>query len=325
MLDHQKDAKFMAAAIALCERGRGRTAGNPNVGCIIVKDGKIVGRGWTQPGGRPHAEAMALAEASISSHQADIYVTLEPCAHESERGPACVDSLIEAKPARVIIASLDPDERTHRKSIDRLGEAGISVSVGLMENQAQQAMAGFFTRMEENRPHITLKLAMSLDGCIAMANGESQWITGSRARAHAHLERTRCDAILVGSGTVQADEPSLDVRLKGLEDRSPIPVVLGKVDIPDHWLRIAEPSAVADLDQINWLLVEGGATTAASFLQANLVDSLMIYRAPIIIGGGLPSIGECGLLSLGDAHGQWTLTDRRLLGKDSLEIYNRAA
>lgn len=325
MLKNPNDARFMAMAIALSQRGRGRTASNPNVGCVVVKGGHVVGRGWTQPGGRPHAEAMALAEASKSSHDALVYVTLEPCAHESKRGPACVESLIEANPARVVIASLDPDERTHRKGIDQLGEAGISVSIGLMETEAQQAMAGFFARMEMGRPHITLKLAMSLDGCIAMADGESQWITGPRARAHTHLERARSDAILVGSGTVKADQPKLDVRLEGLEDRNPLPIVLGKAETPDHWQRISTPGAVSDLENVNWLLVEGGAATAASFLQEGLVDRLMIYRAPIVIGGGLPSVREFGLAGLDEAHGRWDLVDRRILGKDSLEIYDRAA
>lgn len=325
MLKPNNDATFMAVAIALSQRGRGRTGSNPNVGCVVVKDEKIVGRGWTQPGGRPHAEAMALAEASNSSENSVVYVTLEPCAHQSERGPACVDTLIEAKPARVVIASLDPDERTYRKSIDRLGEAGISVSVGLMEAEARRAMGGFFARMEKDRPFITLKLAMSLDGCIAMASGESRWITGPRARAHAHLERARSDAILVGSGTAKVDQPGLDVRLDGLQDRSPLPVVLGKTEIPDHWRKISAPDAVSELDNVNWLMIEGGATVAASFLRADLLDRVLIYRAPIFVGGGLLSVADLGLADLGEAHGRWHFTDRRVLGKDSLEIYDRAA
>lgn len=319
------DARFMAAAIALSERGRGRTGDNPNVGCIIVKDGIIVGRGWTQPGGRPHAEAMALAQAGKAATGADIYCTMEPCAHKSKRGPTCADLIKEAAPARVIVATLDIDERTRRQGIDRLGQAGIAVSVGILEQQAHRAMAGFFTRMEKGRPHVTLKLALSLDGCIAMADGTSKWITGERARAHAHLERARCDAILVGAGTVAADNPGLDVRLPGLEDRSPKPVVLGKTEARDHWVTISQPQGIAALDQTNWLLVEGGAATAASFLKADLVDRLMLYRAPIIIGGGLQGIADIGLGSLDVAHGQWTRLDRRNLGQDMLEIYERAA
>jgi len=191
------DARFMAAAIALSQRGRGRTGANPNVGCIIVKDGVVIGRGWTQPDGRPHAEEMALEQAGKAAKGADIYVTMEPCAHESPRGPTCSDSIVKAGPARVIVAMLDSDERTRRRGIDRLGAAGISVSVGLLEMQARRAMAGFLSRVEKGRPHVTLKLAMSLDGCIAMNDGTSKWITGARARKHGHLERARSDAVLL--------------------------------------------------------------------------------------------------------------------------------
>ena len=326
MLTPPGDTQFMDAALALSERGRGRTGANPNVGCVIVKQGVIIGRGWTQPGGRPHAEEMALAQAGASAKGADIYVTMEPCAHESTRGPTCSNAIIDAKPKRVIVATLDADERTRRRGIDRLGDAGITVSVGIREPEARRAMAGFLSRVEKARPFVTLKLAMSLEGCIAMADGTSQWITGDRARAHAHLERAQNDGILVGAGTAKADRPGLDVRLDGLADRSPQPVVLGTdPDMPDHWLRIAEPAAIADLADINWLLVEGGAKTAASFLQAGLVDRLLLYRAPIIIGGGLHGIGDIGLEKLGDAHGQWRRTDQRELGQDVLEIYEHAA
>lgn len=325
MLTNKIDAHYMAAAIALSERGRGRTGDNPNVGCIIVKNGTVIGRGWTQPGGRPHAEAMALAQAGDAAKDADIYVTMEPCAHQSKRGPTCADLVKDAAPARVIVATLDIDERTRRHGIDRLGHAGISVSIGVLEQQAHRAMAGFFTRMEKGRPHVTLKLAMSLDGCIAMADGTSKWITGERARAHAHLERARCDAILVGAGTVAADRPGLDVRLDGLTDRSPKPVVLGKAEVAEHWTEIDEPQDIAGLEQVNWLMVEGGAATAASFLQADMVDRLLLYRAPIIIGGGLMGAGDIGLDNLDAAHGQWNRLDRRDLGQDMLEIYERAA
>ena len=310
----------------MSERGRGRTGANPNVGCVIVKNGVIIGRGWTQPGGRPHAEEMALAQAGASAKGADIYVTMEPCAHDSTRGPTCSNSIIDARPKRVIVATLDADERTRRRGIDRLGDAGITVSVGIREVEARRAMAGFLTRVEKARPFVTLKLALSLDGCIAMADGSSQWITGDRARAHAHLERARSDAILVGAGTAKADRPGLDVRIDGLADRSPQPVLLGNdTDMPEHWLQIDEPAAIGDLVDINWLLVEGGAQTAASFLQANLVDRLLLYRAPIIIGGGLPAIGDIGLEKLGDAHGRWRRIGRRDLGQDMLEIYEHAA
>jgi len=326
MLNPAADADYMAAALSLSERGRGRTGANPNVGCVIVKNGIILGRGWTQPGGRPHAEEMALAQAGKAARGADIFVTMEPCAHDSSRGPTCSLAIIEAKPKRVVVATLDADERTRRRGIDRLGDAGIPVSVGIREWEARRAMAGFLCRIEKGRPFVTLKLAMSLDGCIAMADGTSQWITGDRARAHAHMERARSDAILVGAGTARVDRPGLDVRLDGLTDRSPQPIVLGSdKDRPEHWLQIDEPAGIAGLAEINWLLVEGGAKTAASFLQAGLVDRLLFYRAPIVIGGGLPAIADIGLEKLGEAHGQWRRTDQRALGQDMLEIYDRAA
>lgn len=314
----------MRAAIALSHRGRGRTGPNPNVGCIIVKYGTIIGRGWTQAGGRPHAEAMALAQAGSAAAGSDIYTTLEPCAHKSERGPTCADLISAAKPARLIIAALDPDTRTYGQSAARLSAEDISVSHGVCALEARSAMAGFFCRTVRQRPHITLKLAMSLDGCIAMKDGSSQWITGQRARAHGHVERSCCNAILVGSGTLETDQPRLDVRLEGLEDRSPQRILLGSRAAPDGWLRVGSLAELNSIDG-NWLLVEGGANTAASFLAADLVDRILLYRAPIIIGGGLPGICDIGLTHLSDAHGRWLLTDRRKLGQDMLEIYERTA
>jgi diaminohydroxyphosphoribosylaminopyrimidine deaminase / 5-amino-6-(5-phosphoribosylamino)uracil reductase len=313
----------MAAAIALAERGKGRTGNNPSVGCIIVKDGVVMGRGWTQPGGRPHAEAMALAEAGEAARGATIYVTLEPCAHDSERGPACTEMLIAAQPARVVAALTDPDPRTAGKGFERLIAAGIEVEQNVLAKEASLGLAGFLTRISKGRPHVTLKLATSLDGCIAMADGSSRWITGEAARAHVHLERARSDAILVGAGTVRADNPKLDVRLPGLEVRSPRRVMLGSDAAPDGWERIASPADIATLD-CNSLLVEGGAQTASAFLKARLVDRLLLYRAPILIGGGKASLGDIGLDCLAEAHDRWQLSDTRMLGKDCMEVYEAA-
>ena len=312
----------MAAAIALSERGRGRTAPNPNVGCLIVRDGRVIGRGWTQPGGRPHAEAMALEECDAAG--AEVFVTLEPCAHASERGPACADLLVEARPARVIVAARDPDPRTDGKGLDRLADAGIPVSQGVLAEAAGRAMAGFFTRAAHGRPHVTLKLAMSIDGRIALPDGSSRWITGPEARAHAHLERARAELIVVGSGTLKADDPSLDVRLEGLGERSPRRAVLGRGGAPDGWIHLAEPPAVASLDGVDHVLVEGGAGAAAAFLTADLVDRLLIYRAPIVIGEGHAAVGDIGLSDLAAAHGRWRPIESRRLGSDRLEVYERA-
>ncbi|WP_286772575.1 MULTISPECIES: bifunctional diaminohydroxyphosphoribosylaminopyrimidine deaminase/5-amino-6-(5-phosphoribosylamino)uracil reductase RibD [unclassified Sphingomonas] len=313
----------MAAALALAARTRGRTAPNPNVGCVIVSDGRVVGRGWTQPGGRPHAEAMALAEAGAAARGATAYVTLEPCAHRSPRGPACADLLVAAGVARVVAALTDPDPRTDGAGLARLAAAGIAVSTGTLAPAARESIAGFLTRRTLGRPQVTLKLATSLDGCIALIDGESRWITGPEARAHAHLERARHEAILVGRGTREIDRPRLDVRLPGLENRAPQRVILSSrlVDAPGCTV-IASPADIATLPG-DHLLVEGGAGAASAFLAADLVDRLLIYRAPILIGGGRAALGDIGLASLADAHGRWRLDDARALGSDRLETYVR--
>ena len=304
---------------ALAGRGRGRTAPNPNVGCVIVRDGIVIGRGWTQPGGRPHAEAMALAEAGEKSRGATAFVTLEPCAHESPRGPACSNLLVAAGVARVVIALGDPDPRTNGAGAARLRAAGIEVTEGVRAEEARRSMAGFLTRLAKDRPFVTLKLATSLDGRIALASGESRWITGAEARAHTHLERARHEAILVGRRTMEIDNPRLDVRLPGLEDRSPRRLVLSSRG------ELRSLADIAKLGGINHLFVEGGAETAASFLRADLVDRLLLYRAPILIGGdGQPALGDIGLTRLGDAHGRWRLLDSRMLGSDRMEVYERA-
>lgn len=317
------DIRFMRAAIALSLRGLGRTTPNPNVGCIIVTDGIIVGRGWTQPGGRPHAEAQALAQADGLTDGATAYVTLEPCFHLSPRGPRCVELLQRAGIKRVVIAAMDPDPRTNGQSVDWLRMQGITVETGVLAAEARAAMAGFFARQTLGRPAVTLKLGLSLDGCIAMADGTSQWITGGAARTHAHLVRAQHEAILVGRGTWWADNPRLDARLPGLEDRSPRRLLLGHDEAPKGWTLIDDPERIAELEGVSSVLVEGGAQAAAAFLRADLVDTLLLYRAPIIIGGGRQSIGDIGLASLDAAHGRWRLSDRRMLDGDAMEVYAR--
>ncbi len=315
------DRRYMAAAIALSARGRGLSTPNPNVGCLIVRDGHVVGRGWTQKGGRPHAEAQALEQAMDRAQGATAYVTLEPCFHLSPRGPRCADLLVRAGVARVVIALRDPDPRTDGQGAAWLRDRGIAVEMGLMADDAARAMAGFVLRQTRGRPHVTLKLGLSLDGRIALGDGTSRWITGPDARAHAHVERARHDAILVGGGTLRADAPRLDVRIAGLQDRAPRRVLLSRHAAPDGWERIAAPQDIATLDRVDHLLVEGGAATAAAFLRAGLVDRLLLYRAPIIIGAGLAGIGDIGLGDLAAAHGRWRLIDQRRLGIDGLEVY----
>lgn len=313
----------MAAALSLAERGVGRTGQNPSVGCIIVKNGIVVGRGWTQAGGRPHAEAMALAQAGDAARGSSIYVTLEPCAHVSQRGPSCASLLAQAAPAKVVVALQDPDPRTAGEGMASLKSAGIEVLTGVMAAQARQNLAGFLSRMLQRRPFVTLKIASSLDGQIAMADGSSRWITGDIARAHSHVERARSDAILVGAGTVRADAPQLNVRLAGLETVLPRKVMIGSGDAPHGWEVLRAPGDIAALD-CNNLLIEGGAATATAFLREGLVDRLLLYRAPILIGAGKACLSDIGLEKLADAHGQWQLSDCRSLGKDRLEVYETA-
>lgn len=316
------DADWLAAAARLAARGRPLSQPNPAVGCVIVKTGRVIGRGWTQAGGRPHAEAMALTEAGDGARGADVFVTLEPCAHRSERGPACTDLLTAAHPARVIVGIEDPDPRTAGTGLARLREAGID-ACQVPVPEAEASLAGYLARQRLGRPHVTLKLAMSLDGCIALADGESRWITGPEARAHVHARRARADAILVGGETWRSDKPRLDVRLPGLEDRSPQRVLLSRGVAPDGVKVINRPEAIGTLADVQYLYIEGGAETAASFLAADLVDRLEVYRAPIVIGDGLRAVGVLGLSTLDDAHGRWAQVETVRLGSDTFTAYRR--
>ncbi|MGB7417763.1 MAG: bifunctional diaminohydroxyphosphoribosylaminopyrimidine deaminase/5-amino-6-(5-phosphoribosylamino)uracil reductase RibD [Erythrobacter sp.] len=317
----------MAAAARLAARARPLSRPNPAVGAIIVKDGRIIARGWTQTGGRPHAEAMALDALAISeapgeASGATIYVTLEPCAHVSARGPACTDLLIAARPARIVIGQNDPDPRTAGQGAEALRKSGIVVDV-LADDASAASLAGYLMRARHARPHVTLKLATSLDGRIALVDGSSRWITGDLARAHVHAHRAKSDAILVGGGTWRADRPRLDVRLPGLAQRSPQRLLLTRSAAPDGVRVINAPGQIAGLQGVQYLYVEGGAGAAAAFLAQDLVDTLHIYRAPILIGDGLPALGGLGLGELACAHDRWRQADTRQLGTDRFEHYER--
>jgi diaminohydroxyphosphoribosylaminopyrimidine deaminase/5-amino-6-(5-phosphoribosylamino)uracil reductase len=314
----------MDEALRLAEEARGRSAPNPNVGCVIVSSsGRIVGKGATAPGGRPHAEAVALGQAGKRAKGAAVYVTLEPCAHQSTRGPACTDALLAAEPARLVIALKDPDKRTSGKGIRRLRRAGIDVTLGVAREPAKRSLAGWLTRLQTGRPRITLKLALSIDGKIALPSGESKWITGEDARRHVHQERAHSDMILVGRGTYLADRPRLDVRLPGLEQASPRRALLTRGSAVEGWEILNSPGDVYRLHDVNDLLVEGGAATATAFLAEDLVDRILIYRAPIIVGDGKSSFGYVGLDAIANAHGRWRLVDHGRLGVDRLEVYER--
>lgn len=314
----------MGEALRLGDGARGQSAPNPNVGCVIVSPGgRVVGRGATAPGGRPHAEALALQQAGKRAKGATVFVTLEPCAHASDRGPACADLLIDSNPSRVVIALKDPDPRTTGRGIQRLRRSGIEVTLGIGREQAKQSLAGWLTRLRLGRPRITLKLALSIDGKIALPSGESKWITGEDARRHVHLERAHSDMILVGRGTYLADQPRLDVRLPGLEERSPRRALLTRGDPVEGWEILGSPGDVFRLHDVNDVLVEGGSATATAFLSEDLVDRILIYRAPIIVGEGKSSFGYVGLDAIADAHGRWCQVDEQRLGVDRLEVYER--
>lgn len=323
-MSRNADLRWLDAAARLARRGRPLARPNPAVGALIVSAaGRVVARGWTRPGGRPHAEAVALESAGAAASGATLYVSLEPCAHRSERGQACADLVATSGLARVVIGCPDPDPRTAGAGIARIRAAGIAAD--LLDSAACAAsLEGYLTRARLGRPHVMLKLATSLDGAIATGSGESQWITGPQARAHGHMLRAQMDAILVGGGTLRADLPRLDVRLPGLEARSPQRWVLTRGEAPPGWQALPTPQALGQaMPQAQYLLVEGGAGAAAAFLAADCVDRLALYRAPILIGGGQPCVGDIGLGALSAAHGRWALSDCRQLGNDRLEVYER--
>jgi diaminohydroxyphosphoribosylaminopyrimidine deaminase / 5-amino-6-(5-phosphoribosylamino)uracil reductase len=219
-----EDKKYMKIALRLAARGLGNVAPNPAVGCILVKENQIVGRGWTQPGGRPHAEVVALAQAGEAANGATAYVTLEPCSHHG-KSPPCAESLIAAGIKRVVSAFQDPDDRVDGEGLKLLKKAGIEVTTDICEEEALDTNLGFILSKTISRPLVALKMATSLDGKIAAHTGDSQWITGSAARHYGHMLRANHDAIMVGIGTALADDPGLDCRIDGLADRSPLRIV----------------------------------------------------------------------------------------------------
>jgi diaminohydroxyphosphoribosylaminopyrimidine deaminase/5-amino-6-(5-phosphoribosylamino)uracil reductase len=291
------DLRAMRAALSLARRGLGNVWPNPAVGCVIVNDAKVVGRGWTQPGGRPHAEAEALARAGPAARGATAYVTLEPCSHWGKT-PPCADALIAAGLRRVVVAVEDPDPRVAGAGLARLRAAGIAVETGLCAAEASEINAGFFHRLRLGRPLVTLKLATSLDGRIATARGESQWITGPAARDRAHLLRATHDGVLVGTGTAIADDPQLTCRLPGLGGRSPVRIVLDRhLRIPPGARLFAEAR-----DTPTWVMTVPAADPAR---QPVLRDSgVEIIAAPpdesgqIDLAAALRLLGERGLTRL---------------------------
>lgn len=319
-----QDRRWLTACAALASRARPLSAPNPGVAALIVRDGVVLGRGWTAPGGRPHAEAVALAAAGPAAQGATLYVTLEPCAHRSPRGPACTDLVANAGLARVVIGCHDPDPRTAGGGVERLRAAGMQVVLA-EDPLCRDSLKGFLTRQALCRPYVTLKLAVSADGMIGPLSGAPVAITGPLARAHVHRQRALNEAIVVGSNTLKADSPRLDVRLPGLEHLSPRRFVLTHGPAPDGWTALPSPQAVAGLLPLQYVYVEGGAATAHAFLAAGLVDELHIYRAPQVLGTGIPAYGPLGPAKDGAPPPGFALSDRRQLGLDGLLVYHPAS
>ncbi len=318
------DNAHMARALELAERGCYGAHPNPMVGCVIVRDGDIVGEGWHERAGGPHAEINALAAAGEAARDATVYVSLEPCAHHGKT-PPCADALVDARVGRVIVAMQDPFPEVAGQGMQKLRDAGIDVRCGLLEERAEELNRGYLSRVRRGRPWLTLKIAASLDGCVAMANGESQWITGPDARADVQRYRARSGAVLSGIGTVLADDPSFTVRDESLGDaaRQPLRVILDSrlrmplsasmLDQPGDTLvfcaddakRVtlentgAEVAVAAGADdrvdllavleelgrrEIGAVFVEAGPGLAGSLVDQGLVDELVIYQAPHIMG-----------------------------------------
>jgi diaminohydroxyphosphoribosylaminopyrimidine deaminase/5-amino-6-(5-phosphoribosylamino)uracil reductase len=286
-----EDGAWMATCLRLAARGLGNAWPNPAVGCVVVKAGRCVARGWTQPGGRPHAETEALARAGEAARGATAYISLEPCAHWG-RTPPCTKGLIEAGVARVVTAVEDPDPRVAGAGHAQLRAAGIPVTENVARDEARWLNAGFFTRIRDGRPLVALKLAQSLDGRIATAAGESRWITGPEARALGHRLRAEHDAIMVGSGTAAADDPELTCRLDGLEARSPVRVVVDGRASLSPVSRLARTARAVP----TWLLT--GEDAATGPLEAAGVRVLRVasdHAGHLDVAAGLRALAGEGL------------------------------
>ena len=352
------DHAMMARAFRLAELGRCITTPNPFVGCVIAKHGRIIGEGFTQRGGRPHAEAVALESCTVSAEGATVYSTLEPCClHPNSRGPACSDLIKAAKVARVVSALHDPFDGVDGAGHTRLRDAGIVVDIGLMESTAREQLRAFLTRVTRRRPWVTLKVALSLDGKTALANGQSKWITGAEARRDVHRMRAEACAVMTGIGTLMADDPQLTVRDVSC-DRQPLRILLdSRLDVVDTARILADGNVLVvtaaqngarenqlkargidvarvpveekkgkvDLVKmmemlgargLNYIMVETGAKLNGSLLAAGVVDEIVAYIAPSILGDasrGLFALPELTELS---ERTRLKITDMRNIGDD---------
>ena len=352
------DTSCMARALRLAERGLMTTAPNPRVGCVLVRDGETVGEGWHERSGQPHAEINALQQAGSQAAGATAYVTLEPCCHQG-RTPPCTDALIAAGVKRVVAAMEDPNPLVAGQGLGALRAAGIDAAAGLLADAAAQLNAGFVMRMQQGRPWVRCKLAMSVDGRTAMASGESCWISGAAARADVHRLRARSDAIMTGIGTVLADDPSLNVRIDGLDEdfQQPLRVILDSrlrtpaaaklLDLPGETLIVTGavdadsetrltrsgirivtlPLQDGSLDlpavlqhlgtlQLNEVHLEAGATLCGALLQAGLIDELVIYMAPHLMGDAARGLFVLPGLEQMSERIKLSISDMRAVGDD---------
>lgn len=352
------DARMMRLALGIARRGLGRTAFNPSVGAVIADDvtGEVIACGWTQPGGRPHAEKEALRHAGNRARGKTMYVTLEPCAHTG-RVPTCADAVLTAGLKRLVCAIADPNEIIAGRGFEQLVEAGAGVEVGLLSAEARWITAGHILNALQGRPFVQLKLAVSADGRIAAGTGTAPvWVTGPQARSYGHWLRAQADAIIVGVGTILADDPDLTCRLPGLAERSPLRVVLdthlrtpamarvaqglptliftGPDIAPDATCGTAKiealppgPDPLAVLrrlvkDPIRRVLIEGAPSVAQSFLAADLVDEVVLFRGPKTLGDtGFAPLGDRGLAPFDGAG--WSRVRERAIGPDTMIVYRR--
>lgn len=357
------DQQMMSLALALAEKGQYTARPNPMVGCVIVKNGEIIGQGWHQSFGAAHAEINALKQAGNQAEGATCYVSLEPCSHTGKTGP-CAQALIDAKVGKVIAAMQDPNPKVAGNGLVLLNQAGIVTECGLLQQQAQQLNQGFINKFIQLRPFVSLKMAMSLDGRTAMADGSSQWITGKTARLDVQRLRARQDAIITGIGTQLADNPSLTVRgdsqtewFEQLENfKQPNRILLDrqakasieskmflpnaqvwwvadptianqKLSQPDHsHLKIIQPTSLTELlkqcakQGMNKVLIEAGHRLAGAFLEQNLVDEIIIYMAPKIMGDKAMGLFGLDIDNLADSQ-QFILQDVKRLGDDLKMVY----
>ena len=335
----KNDTHFMSLALQLARKGRYSVASNPMVGCVIVKDNKILAEGYHQIFGEAHAEINALTQIN---HQADgvtLYVTLEPCAHQGKT-PPCAQAIIDANVKEVVIATLDPNPLVSRKGVAMLEGAGIIVKIGLLENESKELNRGFIKRMEIGLPFVTCKIAMSIDGKTSMASEQSKWITSEEARQDVQKLRAKNQAILTGSGTILADNPSMTVRLDGI-DNTPLRVVIdGKNKITNPILNIFSNDAKTQIfnnnnsqintdgkldltyilkqlveQDINSILLEAGPNLIGAMLEANLIDEFVIYTAPILMGSNANSVIKLPIENMSDKV-ELKINDIRMIGND---------